>query len=98
MLDLPHGATLEDTDRMLMTAAERLKTLPELVSIQPTRGRPRPSTLMVLFATTICARIRSRAISRSIFCQRASGRARAMRSRSTSGAGSRICRYPTVRR
>ena len=98
VVDLPHGATLEDTDRMLMMAAERLKTLPELVSVQAYLGRPRPSTSMVSSATTICARIRSRAISRSIFCQRASARARAMRSRSTSAAGSRICRYPTAQR
>ena len=42
VLDLPHGATLEDTDRMLMTAAERLKTLPELVSIQAYSGTASP--------------------------------------------------------
>ena len=33
---------LEDTDRMLMTAAERLKTLPELVSIQAYSGTASP--------------------------------------------------------
>ncbi len=42
VLDLPHGATLEDTDRMLMTAAERLKTLPELISIQAYSGTASP--------------------------------------------------------
>ena len=42
VLDLPHGATLEDTDRMLMMAAERLKTLPELVSIQAYSGAASP--------------------------------------------------------
>ena len=42
VLDLPHGATLEDTDRMLMMAAERLKTLPELVSIQAYSGTASP--------------------------------------------------------
>ena len=42
VLDLPHGATLEDTDRMLMSAADRLKTLPELVSIQAYSGTASP--------------------------------------------------------
>ena len=42
VLDLPHGASLEDTDRMLMAAAERLKTLPELVSIQAYSGTAAP--------------------------------------------------------
>ena len=42
VLDLPHGASLEDTDRMLMMAAERLKTLPELVSIQAYSGTTSP--------------------------------------------------------
>jgi multidrug efflux pump subunit AcrB len=42
VLDLPHGATIEDTDRMLMMAAERLKTLPELVSIQAYSGTASP--------------------------------------------------------
>ena len=42
VLDLPHGASLEDTDRMLMMAAERLKTLPELVSIQAYSGTASP--------------------------------------------------------
>ena len=42
VLDLPHGATLEDTDRVLMAAAERLKDLPELVSIQAYAGTAAP--------------------------------------------------------
>jgi multidrug efflux pump subunit AcrB len=42
VLDLPHGASLEDTDRMLMAAAERLKTLPELVSLQAYSGVASP--------------------------------------------------------
>ena len=42
VLDLPHGASLEDTDRMLMAAAERLKDLPELVSIQAYSGTAAP--------------------------------------------------------
>jgi len=42
VLDLPHGAALEDTDRMLMMAAERLKNLPELVSIQAYSGTASP--------------------------------------------------------
>ena len=42
VLDLPHGASLEDTDRMLMAAAERLKDLPELVSIQAYVGTAAP--------------------------------------------------------
>ena len=42
VLDLPHGASLEDTDRMLMAAAERLKDLPELVSIQAYAGTAAP--------------------------------------------------------
>jgi multidrug efflux pump subunit AcrB len=42
VLDLPHGASLEDADRMLRAAAERLKTLPELVSIQAYSGTASP--------------------------------------------------------
>ncbi len=42
VLDLPHGAALEDTDRILMSAAERLKDLPELVSIQAYAGTAAP--------------------------------------------------------
>jgi multidrug efflux pump subunit AcrB len=42
VLDLPHGASLEDTDRVLTAAAERLKTLPELVSIQAYSGTASP--------------------------------------------------------
>ena len=42
VLDLPHGASLEDTDRVLMAAAERLKDLPELVSIQAYSGTATP--------------------------------------------------------
>jgi len=42
VLDLPHGATLEDTDRTLKAAADRLATLPELVSIQAYAGAAAP--------------------------------------------------------
>ncbi|RBP10559.1 multidrug efflux pump subunit AcrB [Roseiarcus fermentans] len=42
VLDLPHGASLEDTDRVLIAAAERLKDLPELVSIQAYSGAAAP--------------------------------------------------------
>ena len=42
VLDLPQGASLEDTDRMLTAAAERLKDLPELVSIQSYVGTAAP--------------------------------------------------------
>jgi len=42
VLDLPHGASLEDTDRMLMAAADRLKGLPELTSIQAYAGTASP--------------------------------------------------------
>ena len=42
VLDLPQGATLEDTDRTLMAAAELLKDLPELVSIQAYVGTAAP--------------------------------------------------------
>ena len=42
VVDLPHGASLEETDRLLSTAAERLKELPELVSIQAYAGTAAP--------------------------------------------------------
>ena len=42
VLDLPHGASLEDADRMLMAAADRLKDLPELTSIQAYAGTASP--------------------------------------------------------
>jgi multidrug efflux pump subunit AcrB len=42
VLDLPRGATLEDTDRTLMAAAQRLGDLPELTSIQAYAGAAAP--------------------------------------------------------
>ena len=42
VLDLPQGTALEATDRTLMAAAERLKTLPELTSIQAYAGAAAP--------------------------------------------------------
>ena len=98
MLDLPHGATVEDTDRMLMMAAERLKTLPELVSIQAYSGTASPFNFNGLVRHYYLRENPSTAISRSTSCRKGSARARAMRSRSTSAAGSRICRCPSARR
>jgi multidrug efflux pump subunit AcrB len=40
--DLPQGSTLEDTERFLMAASERLKDLPELTSIQLYAGTAAP--------------------------------------------------------
>ena len=42
VVDLPRGASLEDTDRVLTAAAERLKGLPELASIQAYAGTAAP--------------------------------------------------------
>ncbi len=42
VVDLPRGATLEETDRVLAAAAERLRTLPELTSIQAYAGTAAP--------------------------------------------------------
>ena len=42
LVDLPQGSTLEETDRVLMAAAERLKDLPELTSIQAYAGTAAP--------------------------------------------------------
>ena len=42
VVDLPEGATLEDTERLLMAASERLKDLPELTSIQLYAGTVAP--------------------------------------------------------
>jgi multidrug efflux pump subunit AcrB len=42
VIDLPQGATLEDTERVLMAAAGRLKDLPELTSIQAYAGTAAP--------------------------------------------------------
>ena len=42
VVDLPQGATLEDTERFLTAAAERLKDLPELTSIQLYAGTAAP--------------------------------------------------------
>ena len=42
VVDLPQGATLEDTERFLMAAADRLKDLPELTSIQAYAGTAAP--------------------------------------------------------
>jgi len=42
VVDLPQSSTLEDTERFLMAAAERLKDLPELTSIQMYAGTAAP--------------------------------------------------------
>jgi multidrug efflux pump subunit AcrB len=42
VLDLPHGAPVEETDRVLKDAADRLADLPELVSIQAYAGAASP--------------------------------------------------------
>ncbi len=42
VLDLPRGASLEETDRVLTAAAERLKDIPELTSIQSYAGSAAP--------------------------------------------------------
>jgi multidrug efflux pump subunit AcrB len=42
VVDLPQSSTLEDTERFLMAAAQRLKDLPELVSIQTHAGTAAP--------------------------------------------------------
>jgi multidrug efflux pump subunit AcrB len=42
VLDLPEGSTLEATERVLMAAAERLKSLPELVGLEINAGTAAP--------------------------------------------------------
>ncbi len=42
VVDLPQGTTLEDTERFLMAASDRLKDLPELTSIQLYAGTAAP--------------------------------------------------------
>ena len=42
VLDLPKGASLEETERVLQAAAARLKDLPELLSIQSNAGTAAP--------------------------------------------------------
>jgi multidrug efflux pump subunit AcrB len=42
VIDLPKGSSLEETDRILQRAAERIKTLPELTTIQSYAGTAAP--------------------------------------------------------
>ncbi|MGE0054513.1 MAG: efflux RND transporter permease subunit [Hyphomicrobium sp.] len=42
VVDLPRGASLEETDRVLQAAAERISVLPELTSIQAYAGTAAP--------------------------------------------------------
>ncbi len=42
VIDLPKGSSLEETDRTLRMAAERLRTLPELISLQSYAGTAAP--------------------------------------------------------
>ena len=42
VIDLPKGSSLEETDRILQQAAERIKTLPELTTIQSYAGTAAP--------------------------------------------------------
>ncbi len=42
VVDLPEGSTMEETDRILSLAADRLKNIPELLSIQSYAGTASP--------------------------------------------------------
>ena len=42
VIDMPQGTSLEETDRVLQAAAERLRTLPELISVQSYAGTAAP--------------------------------------------------------
>ena len=53
VIDLPKGSSLEATERVLQDAAERLKDIPELVSIQSNAGVRAPSTSMASSGITI---------------------------------------------
>ena len=98
VVDLPQGASLEETDRVLMAAAERLRDLPEL-DVDPGLCRDGGAVqLQRSRAPLLSAREPDRAISRSISSPRASARGRATRSRSISASGSPICRCPPARR
>ena len=42
VVDLPHGATLEDTERTLFSIADVARQLPEIRSIETYAGTPAP--------------------------------------------------------
>ena len=42
MVDLPEGASLEDTERVLFAAADIARGLPEITSVQSYAGTPAP--------------------------------------------------------
>ena len=95
VLDLPHGSTLEDTDRLLMAAAERLKDLPELISIQAYAGTAAPFNFngLVRHYYLRAKPGAGRPLDQPPTTRRSASR-RAMRSRSTFAAGSRTCPLP----
>ena len=99
VLDLPHGASLEQTDRALMAAADRLKDLPELVSIQAYAGTAAPFNFngLVRHYYLRADPQPGRPFDQSRPLKTSAG-ARATRSRSTSAVGSPISRCPPAPR
>ena len=67
MVDLPRGASLEETDRLLTAAADGSRICQNLPRSSPIRGRPRRSTSMGSCAIITCAKRRRWVICQSIF-------------------------------
>ena len=87
VVDLPRGASLEETDRLLTARPSGSRICQNLPRSSPIRGRPRRSTSMGSCAIITCAKRRRWVICRSIFCPRTSANGPATRSRSISANG-----------
>jgi len=84
VVDLPHGTSLEETDRLLTAAAERLKDLPELTSIQSYTGTAAPFNFNGLVRHYYMRRSRRWAICHKSFAQ----------GRTQTGQSRHCTRYP----
>jgi multidrug efflux pump subunit AcrB len=92
VVDLPEGASLEQTERDLLEAAEIARQVPELRSVQAYAGTRRRSTSTAWCATTMLGRCRSWASCSSTWRRAMSARAAATPSRSTCASVSRCWR------
>ena len=99
VVDLPQGTTLEETDRALMAAADRLKDLPELTSIQAYAGTAAPFNFNGLVRHYYLRNEPEQGdLQVNLVAEGGPRRATATRSRSTSATGSPPCRCRAARR
>ena len=94
MVDLPEGASLEDTERTLFAAADIARGLPEITSVQSYAGTPAPFNFNGLVRHYYFANGPNWASCRSILPRAGIASGRATTSRSICGSASRPSAFP----